>query len=48
MAFFTIAFFWLFGLFLVGASVSIFFLFVVYHLTGGKSSFRAWFKAMRF
>lgn len=48
MAFFTIAFFWLFGLFLVGVSVSILFLFIVYRLTGGKRSFWAWFKAMRF
>lgn len=48
MAFFTIAFFWLFGLFLVSISVSILFLFIVYRLTGGKQSFLAWFKAMRF
>lgn len=48
MAFFTIAFLWLFGLFFVGISVSILFLFIVYRLTGGKRSFRAWFKAMQF
>lgn len=48
MAFFTIAFFWLFGLFLVGVSVSIFFLFAVYRLTGGKRSFRSWYHAMQF
>lgn len=46
MAFFTIAFLWLFGLFLVGVSVSILFLFAVYRLTGGKRSFLSWFKAM--
>lgn len=48
MAFFTIAYFWLFGLFLVGVSVSILFLFIVYHLTGGKRSFRSWYRAMQF
>ena len=48
MAFFTIAFFWLFGLFLVGAFISILFLFLVYRLTGGKRSFPSWFRAMRF
>lgn len=48
MAFFTIAFFWLSFLFLVGVSVSIIFLFIVYRLTGGKRSFRAWFRAMQF
>lgn len=46
MAFFTIAFFWLFFLFLVGVSISILFFFVVYRLTGGKRSFLSWFKAM--
>lgn len=48
MAFFTIAFFWLFGLFLVGVSISILFLFAVYRLTGGKRRFLSWFKAMKF
>lgn len=48
MAFFTIAFLWLFALFLAGVSISILFLFLVYRLTGGKQSFRAWFKAMQF
>ena len=48
MAFFTIAFFWIFGLFLAGVSISILFLFVIYRLTGGKRSFRSWFRAMRF
>ena len=32
----------------VGDYVSIFSLFAVYRLTGGRRSFRAWFKAMRF
>lgn len=31
----------------VGGYVSIFFLFVVYRLTGGKRSFRSWFKTMQ-
>lgn len=48
MAFFAIAFFWLFGLFLAGVSVSILFLFVVYRLTGGKRSFRSLWRAMHF
>ena len=48
MAFFTIAFFWLFGLFLVGTSISILSLFIVYRLTGGRRSFRAWYRAMQF
>lgn len=48
MAFFTIAFLWIFCLFLVGVSVSILFLFVVYRLTGGKRSFRSWLRAMQF
>lgn len=48
MAFFTIAIFWLSGLFLAGVSISILFLFLVYRLTGGKRSFRSWFKAMQF
>lgn len=48
MAFFTIAFFWIFGLFLAGVSVSILFLFIVYRLTGGKLSFLAWLRAMHF
>ena len=48
MAFFTIAFFWLFGLFLAGVSISILFLFVVYRLTGGKRSFISWYRAMQF
>lgn len=48
MAFCIIAFLWLFGLFLVGVSVSILFLFIVYRLTGGNRSFRSWFHAMQF
>lgn len=48
MAFFTIAFFWLFGLFLVTLTCFILFLFVVYRLTGGKRSFRSWYHAMQF
>lgn len=48
MAFFTIAFFWLFFLFLVGISISILFLFVVYRLSGGNRSFRSWYRAMQF
>lgn len=48
MAFFTIAFLFFYGLFLVGISVSILFLYVVYSLTGGKRSFRSWFRAMQF
>lgn len=48
MAFFTIAFFWFFGLFLASVSVSIPFLFLVYRLTGGKRSFCSWFRAMQF
>ena len=48
MAFFTIAFLWLFSLFLAGVSVFILFLFLVYRLTGGRRSFRSWFRAMRF
>ena len=48
MAFFTIACIWLFGLFLVGVSISILFLFLVYRLTGGKQSFRSWYRAMQF
>lgn len=48
MAFFAIAFFWLFSLFLVGVSISTLFLFAVYRLTGGKRSFRSWYRAMQF
>ena len=48
MAFFTIAFFWVSGLFFAGLAASILFLFVVYRLTGGKRSFRSWFRAMQF
>lgn len=48
MAFFAIAFLWLFGLFLITAPITIIFLFVVYRLTGGKRSFVAWCKAMGF
>lgn len=48
MAFFTIAFFWVYFLFLASAFVSILFLFLVYRLTGGKRSFLSWFKAMKF
>ena len=48
MAFFTIAFLWLFGLFLVTGILFVLFLFLVYRLTGGRLPFLAWFKAMRF
>ena len=48
MAFFTIAFFWIFGLFLVGTAISILLLFFVYRLTGGKRSFLSWFCSMQF
>ena len=48
MAFFTIAFFWIYGLFLATNIFSILFLFVVYRLTGGKRSFLSWFRAMQF
>lgn len=48
MAFFTIAFLWLSLLFLVTGILFVLFLFLVYRLTGGKRSFRAWFKAMQF
>lgn len=48
MAFFTVAFFWLSFLFLVTGIFFVLFLFIVYRLTGGKRSFRSWFKAMRF
>lgn len=46
MAFFTIAFFWLFGLFLATGILFVLFLFLVYRLSGGKRSFLLWFKAM--
>lgn len=42
MAFFTIAFFLVYFLFLASAFVSLLFLFFVYRLTGGKRSFRSW------
>ena len=48
MAFFTIAFLWFFGLFLVTGILFVLFLFLVYRLTGGKRSFRSWLRAMRF
>lgn len=48
MAFFTIAFLWLFSLFLLALALVMGGLFIVYRLTGGKHSFRSWFKAMQF
>lgn len=48
MAFFTIAFLWLFGLFLVTGILFVLSLFLVYRLTSGKRSFRSWFRAMQF
>ena len=48
MASFTIAFFWLSFIFLVTGIILVLFLFLVYRLIGGKRSFWAWFKAMRF
>ena len=48
MVFFAVAFFWLVGLFAVGGVAWIIALFAIYRLTGGKRSFWAWFKAMRF
>lgn len=48
MAFFIIAFLWLFGLFLVSGVGFVLALFVVYRLTGGKRSFRSWYRAMQF
>ena len=48
MAFFTIAFLWLFGLFFLALAIVIGGLYVVYRLTGGKRSFRSWYRAMQF
>lgn len=48
MAFFTIVFLWLFCLPLVFGFGFVLALFVVYRLTGGKRSFRLWFRAMQF
>ena len=48
MAFFTIAFLWLYFLFLAGGIIFVLLLFLAYRLTGGKRSFRAWFRVMRF
>ena len=48
MAFFTIAFFWIFGLSLVSGVCFVLALFVMYRLAGGKRSFRSWFRAMQF
>lgn len=48
MAFFTIAFFWIYGLFLATGTLFVLFLFLVYRLDGGKRSFLSWFKAMKF
>ena len=48
MAFFTIAFLCLFGLFLLALALIIGGLFIVYRLTGGRRSFRSWFRAMHF
>ena len=46
MAFFTVAFFWLFGLFLLALVLVMGGLYAVYRLTGGRRSFRSWFFAM--
>lgn len=48
MAFFTITFLWLFGLFLSALGLVMGGLFAVYRLSGGKRSFRSWFRAMQF
>lgn len=48
MAFFTIAFLWLFGLFLLAFALVMAGLFAVYRLTGGKRSFRSWYRSMQF
>ena len=48
MVSFAIAFFWLSFIFLVTGIIFVLSLFLVYRLTGGKRSFRSWFKAMRF
>lgn len=48
MAFFTVAFFWLFGLFLLAFVLVMGGLYAVYRLTGGWRSFRSWFRAMQF
>ena len=48
MAFFTIAFFWLYFLFLTGGIIFVLLLFLAYRLTGGKRSFLSWFRAMQF
>lgn len=46
MAFFTIAFLWLFGLSLLALAFVMGGLFAVYRLTGGKRSFLSWVFAM--
>lgn len=46
MAFFTIAFLWLFGLFLLALALIMGGLFIVYRLTGGRRSFLSWVFAM--
>lgn len=46
MAFFTIAFLWVFGLFLLALALVMGGLFAVYRLTGGKRSFLSWVSAM--
>ena len=46
MAFFTVAFFWLFGLFLLALALIMGGLYAVYRLTGGRRSFRSWVFAM--
>lgn len=48
MAFFTIAFFWLFGLFLLALALVMGGLFAVYRLTGGKRSFLSWLHVTQF
>lgn len=47
MAFFTIAFLWLFSLSIVSGVGFSLALFVMYRLTGGKRSFHSWFRAMQ-
>ena len=46
MAFFTVGFFWLFGLFLLALALVMAGLFAVYRLTGGQRSFLSWVFAM--
>lgn len=47
MAFLTIAFLWLFSLSVVSGVGFVLALFAVYRITGGKRSFRSWYRAMQ-